>query len=118
MPSIDPEDARVMAAGNQLADIARQIITGAATGERSDMWSMVHGHLCDEADRAPVPVGHVRTRSSEQLIAAFIEQYHALNLGAAALITALAQLYANTAGITEIEAIDRAQALMHVGFEI
>ena len=118
MPGVDPEDARVMAAGNQLADIAREIITGVATGERSDMWSMVYGQLRDKADRAPVPVSLVRTRSSEQLIAALLEQYNALNLGAAALITALAQLYADTAGITEIEAVDRAQALMHVGFEI
>ncbi|MGK5441404.1 hypothetical protein ACSNN7_06185 [Micromonospora sp. URMC 105] len=117
MRGLDPEDADVVAAGNQLATIAREIITGVATGERSDMWSLVYGHLHDRDDRA-VPVMLDRNRSNEQLVAAFVEQYNALNLGAMALITALAQLYAGTAGITEIEAIDRAQALMHAGFEI
>lgn len=118
MRGMDPEDADVVAAGNQLATIAREIITGVATGERSDMWSLVYGHLHDREDRAAVPVIFDRNRGSEQLVAAFVEQYNALNLGAVALITALAQLYAGTAGITEIEAIDRAQALMHAGFEV
>ncbi|MGQ5265122.1 hypothetical protein ACTWLT_30665 [Micromonospora sp. ZYX-F-536] len=114
---MNAEDAQIMAAGNRLATIAREIITGAATGQRSDMWSMVYGHPRPD-DRVGIPIILVRVRDTEQLIAAFTEQYNTLNLGATAVITALAQLYADTAGISEVEALDRAQALMQVGFEM
>ncbi|KAB1904933.1 hypothetical protein [Micromonospora sp. AMSO31t] len=60
----------------------------------------------------------VKVRDTDQLVAAFTEQYNALNLGAAAVSTALAQLCADSAGISEVEALDRAQALMHVGFDV
>ncbi|WP_346534329.1 hypothetical protein [Micromonospora sp. DPT] len=115
---MDTEDALIMTAGNRIATIAREIITGAITGQRSNMWSMVYGHGPAADDPSGAPITFVKVRDTDQLIAAFTEQYNALNLGAAAVITALAQLYADAAGISEIEALDRAQALMHVGFEI
>jgi hypothetical protein len=114
---MDPEDEKIMAAGHHLAAIAREIITGAATGQRTDMWSMVYGRRRAPDSRGEAPVISVGVGDTEQLIAAFTEQYNALNLGATALVTALAQLYADAAGISEFEALDRAQALMQVGFE-
>ncbi|MGW4295256.1 hypothetical protein ACWEH1_19680 [Micromonospora chersina] len=114
---MDPEDALIMAAGDRLATIAREIVTGAVTGQRSDMWSMVYGGSCAEGQRG-TSVMFVRVHDTDQLIVAFTEQYNALSLGATAVITALAQLYADAAGTSEVEALDRAQALMHFGFEV
>lgn len=97
------ENERLLTACNQLASLARQAIHGAETGDTSDMWSTVYGTL------------NVTVDTPEQIAEAFTREYTTLNNAAVILVMALAQLYAERAGISDIEAIDQAQELAQGG---
>ncbi|MDG9673034.1 hypothetical protein [Micromonospora sp. DH14] len=102
---MDAHEERILAGANQIANAAREVITGSEAGQGGDMWSMVYGGL------------HVETTSVEQLVEVFSEHYNALNQGAMALVVALAQIHASATGTPDVEVIDQAQALIAATME-
>lgn len=102
---MNADDEQLLAACNQLANLAREVITDVETGTSGDMWSMVYGHL------------EVVTDSPDRLIEVFQEQYNVLNKAAGTMIMVLAQMYGEKAGISQTEAVDEAQALIQAALE-
>lgn len=102
---MNTEDEQLLAACNQLANLAREVITDTETTTSGDMWSMVYGHLQMEAE------------SPEQQIEVFAREYNTLNRAAGTMIMVLAQMYAEKAGVTDVEAVDQAQAFVQAALE-
>ncbi|MEU7176392.1 hypothetical protein ABZ949_33510 [Micromonospora tulbaghiae] len=118
-PGMDPEDALIVAAGDRLVMIATEIIFGVMTGQRRNMWSMLYGNFhATEFQHTTHASESIGERDICQKVSALMEHHNTLALGATTLVMALAQLYAGSASITEVEALQRAQELMHAGFEV
>ncbi|MFI7203309.1 hypothetical protein [Micromonospora aurantiaca (nom. illeg.)] len=102
---MDSDNEQILAACNQLANLTRETITDVETGTTGDMWTLVYGRLQLEAE------------SPEAQIEVFEREYNALNKGAVTMLMAFAHLYAEEAGISQVEAMDLVQAIAQGALE-